>query len=820
MKKILSVFAVILCLAVSCQKYDDSQIKKDISDLQEQVASLKAWCESSQAAIDAVAALQKAVANLNGIAYVEYFSSDNGTGYNIGLDDGQEITIYNVKVAEQDSYLGNIIISDANVIFTLTDGTTVTLPRKDALISFETDPDLIEDVRAGDTVNVIVSKDIDESQFLAMYAEVTGSDGYAGDVATKNTVSQWNIEVISPEFGEDGKCTGKAAVVFKSTPNGGDVALLNVSVALKNGNESSAALLIVPNSYPEEEEPLQFNYPVYVIGNVDDNATVLQGFSERSVTTVSDYKGVSKFFAVVDWDEFLFNEATILDVMKTGNPICVYNPDYDQFCGWLEDNKFPVVPSQSEGGAMIMAFCYPGNTYTLHNVQVTQHSVGEDEIDTPETYFAKADETDVAPYLNGLAAWVNNVLDEPELSSNGEFNYEDCTDGGDFPFTHRAVRVWRVTASAPDTITGTGVVSYSYRYLPLFCFSGNSNGDYYSVRAYYSIKNQDLKRGTPGMFKGERVEKWHSGIRTSYTAMYLKNFSVKVIPEADGMLWLPDKTPIPKTTKGAQTYSQNWGWNIGGGVSGGGGKKYPSTGGKEPSWEVKPNFTWGYSESQSISRTVPDIIVENNSSQPVPSWYIECKNLPKQNRKYKRWITDCPAPAKSGVELEARWVWYNPKTKAGDKTALKTNTKFTYEYDGIATDSFVTYCKKLSEFGWPPKGELAYGYSHYVPYRVTFGTVNIENTFGDGIYVKNISVIDTTTKKEVVASKSTLKNGEKQSIHIPVGQYSIVFEAGKTSDSVKKYRYKPDNGTITIKTRTSENDVTQLKSAFDFEEVK
>ena len=93
MKKLLSVFAVIFCLAVSCQKYDDSQIKKDISDLQEQVASLKAWCESSQAAIDAVETLKKAVENFNGISYVEYFSGSLGSGYNIGLDDGQEITI-------------------------------------------------------------------------------------------------------------------------------------------------------------------------------------------------------------------------------------------------------------------------------------------------------------------------------------------------------------------------------------------------------------------------------------------------------------------------------------------------------------------------------------------------------------------------------------------------------------------------------------------------------------------------------------------------------------------------------------------------------
>ncbi|MCQ2180484.1 MAG: hypothetical protein MJY50_00270 [Bacteroidales bacterium] len=40
MQRFFHVFALILCLAVSCQKYDDSLIRKDISSLQEQVASL------------------------------------------------------------------------------------------------------------------------------------------------------------------------------------------------------------------------------------------------------------------------------------------------------------------------------------------------------------------------------------------------------------------------------------------------------------------------------------------------------------------------------------------------------------------------------------------------------------------------------------------------------------------------------------------------------------------------------------------------------------------------------------------------------------
>ena len=121
MKKIFNLVIITLCLAIGCQKYDDTQIKKDISDLQEQVASLKAWCENSQAAIDAVDALKKAVEKFNGITYVESFSGSLGSGYHIGLDNGKEITIYNVKQKGSDAYLGNISINLSSVVFTLSD---------------------------------------------------------------------------------------------------------------------------------------------------------------------------------------------------------------------------------------------------------------------------------------------------------------------------------------------------------------------------------------------------------------------------------------------------------------------------------------------------------------------------------------------------------------------------------------------------------------------------------------------------------------------------------------------------------------------------
>ncbi len=239
MKKLLSVFAVILCLAVSCQKYDDSQIKKDISDLQEQVASLKAWCESSQAAIDAVETLKKAVENFNGISYVEYFSGSLGSGYNIGLDDGQEITIYNVKQEGTDAYLGNVIINQSSIVFTLSDGTSFSLPRKDGQIHFASYDTVT--VNLLDTMEVLLPEGFKKADFAAFTAKVESGDG----VATKaGNEDGWKVTAIAPEFDGQGSLVKNPSVVFAGIPYERTSAVLTVSLVDNNGSKTSASKVI------------------------------------------------------------------------------------------------------------------------------------------------------------------------------------------------------------------------------------------------------------------------------------------------------------------------------------------------------------------------------------------------------------------------------------------------------------------------------------------------------------------------------------------------------------------------------------------------
>lgn len=241
MKRKFSLVFIILCLVISCQKYDDTQIKKDISDLQEQVASLKAWCENSQAAIDAVDALKKAVEKFNGITYVESFSGSLGSGYHIGLDDGQEITIYNVKQEGSDTYLGNVIISQSSVVFTLSDGTSFSIPRKDGQIHFASYE--AATVNLLDTMEVLLPEGFKKTDFAAFTAKVESGDGVATKAGNEDD-DDWEVFTIAPKFDGQGNLVTNPMVVITGIPYESSSSVLSVSIVDNNGNRTGTSRVI------------------------------------------------------------------------------------------------------------------------------------------------------------------------------------------------------------------------------------------------------------------------------------------------------------------------------------------------------------------------------------------------------------------------------------------------------------------------------------------------------------------------------------------------------------------------------------------------
>ena len=121
--------AAAMALFSGCQKYDDSDLRKQLQELREKLQSLEAWCSNSQSAIDAVAVLQEVVKNMNSVASIDPFiDADGATGYVITFTNKKTIKLYNGK--DGDTFFGNVVVKDDCIELTLADGRKFTVPRK------------------------------------------------------------------------------------------------------------------------------------------------------------------------------------------------------------------------------------------------------------------------------------------------------------------------------------------------------------------------------------------------------------------------------------------------------------------------------------------------------------------------------------------------------------------------------------------------------------------------------------------------------------------------------------------------------------------
>ena len=151
---VAAVFAT--ALLAGCQKYDDSDLRRQLQELREKLQSLEAWCSSSQSAIDAVAVLQEVVKNMNSVASIDPFiDADGATGYVITFTNKQTIKLYNGK--DGDTFFGNVVVKDDCIVFTLADGRKFTVPRKQDEHNYLA----FEAVEAGATVSMEIVGEVD-----------------------------------------------------------------------------------------------------------------------------------------------------------------------------------------------------------------------------------------------------------------------------------------------------------------------------------------------------------------------------------------------------------------------------------------------------------------------------------------------------------------------------------------------------------------------------------------------------------------------------------------------------------------------------------
>ena len=131
-----------------------------------------------------------------------------------------------------------------NVIFTLADGTTLTVPKAATVwVGFD-GYNQFTVAQNSNVLDIILPATLQETDYVAMVAEVRSASGTGMDILTKG-VSPWVLTLTEPTFAE-GVCQNDAKVKVGATAiEDGEKALLKVTLITGKGEEISASRPII-----------------------------------------------------------------------------------------------------------------------------------------------------------------------------------------------------------------------------------------------------------------------------------------------------------------------------------------------------------------------------------------------------------------------------------------------------------------------------------------------------------------------------------------------------------------------------------------------
>lgn len=131
-----------------------------------------------------------------------------------------------------------------NVIFTLADGTKITLPRTSALtVGFESYETFML-TPTTNVINIVLPETLKEEDYTALVAEVKNEAGVGMDFQTRAASSPWQVKLTEPTF-TNGKYQNNAKVTVTATgANNGDKAILKITIIDNRGKEISVSRVL------------------------------------------------------------------------------------------------------------------------------------------------------------------------------------------------------------------------------------------------------------------------------------------------------------------------------------------------------------------------------------------------------------------------------------------------------------------------------------------------------------------------------------------------------------------------------------------------
>ena len=351
MKNKLLILALATATMLSgCKKYDDTDVRNDIKDLQNRVTALETWCETAKGQISSLQGLVTALESKNFITGVTpIMEGAEEVGYTITFQTGNPITIkhgkdgqngdpgvtpqigaskdpenpsdetyyWTVKIGdgepdfildEQDNKIpvtgekgepgtpgasgsaghtpvlsveedGGVLYwkvdgewllngtdkvpatgeqGDAifqkdgidyesdpdNVIFTLANGTTLTLPRTRTLTVGFDSYEVFTVTPTSNVIDIILPETLKEEDYTALVAEVKNEAGTGMDIQTRAASSPWQVELTKPSFVDGVYQNDAKATVTATGANNGDRAILKITLIDGKGQEISASRVL------------------------------------------------------------------------------------------------------------------------------------------------------------------------------------------------------------------------------------------------------------------------------------------------------------------------------------------------------------------------------------------------------------------------------------------------------------------------------------------------------------------------------------------------------------------------------------------------
>ena len=336
--KLLILALAAATMLIGCKKYDDTDVRNDIKDLQNRVTALETWCETAKGQIGSLQGLVTALESKNFITGVTpILEGAEEVGYTITFQTGNPITIkhgkdgqngdpgatpqigaskdpenpsdetyyWTVKIGdgepdfildEQDNKIpvtgekgdtpelsveedGGVLYwkvdgewlldgtdkvpatgeqGDAifqkdgidyesdpdNVIFTLANGTTLTVPRTRTLTVGFDSYEVFMLTPTSNVIDIVLPETLKEEDYTALVAEVKNEAGTGMAIATRAASMPWQVELTKPSFVDGVYQNDAKATVTATGANNGDRAILKITLIDAKGQEISVSRVL------------------------------------------------------------------------------------------------------------------------------------------------------------------------------------------------------------------------------------------------------------------------------------------------------------------------------------------------------------------------------------------------------------------------------------------------------------------------------------------------------------------------------------------------------------------------------------------------